>query len=392
MKHNLSLPSERDRSEPSCVLDLGYVYRQYRRWRSLLPDVKPFYAVKCNPDVKVIQLLASLGAGFDCSSRSEIDLVLSQGVPPQEIIFANPCKKASDLVFAHRSEVKWVTFDNDAELHKIKRCLPDAQLVLRCAASDPSAMYSMSAKFGASPRTSFDLLRTAKSLDLPVVGVSFHIGSGAKDSMAFDIAIQDSRTVFDAGVDAGHSMRLLDIGGGFSSDSFDAMARTIRSSLDTHFGGLDIEFIAEPGRYFVQGAMTLATEVISRRDASENESDKERRHMLYLNDGIWGSFSSNLFESGPQPRVLCASGRFYPAVNTNDMHKYTLWGPTCDETDCVLKSVDLPGSLGPGDWLYFPNMGAYSTCLTTRFNGFDSARKVVYVSSDPAAEGHTKVL
>lgn len=43
MKGKLSQPSEWDRSEPFCVMDLGYVYNEYQRWTSLLPDVKPFY-------------------------------------------------------------------------------------------------------------------------------------------------------------------------------------------------------------------------------------------------------------------------------------------------------------------------------------------------------------
>lgn len=45
------------------------------------------------------------------------------------------------------------------------------------------------------------------------MGVSFHIGSDAKDPNSFDRAIRSSREAFDAGLDAGHDMRILDIGG-----------------------------------------------------------------------------------------------------------------------------------------------------------------------------------
>jgi len=49
-------------------------------------------AVKSNPDINIVRALAQLGCGFDCASKSEIEEVLSIGVSPDRIIFANPCK------------------------------------------------------------------------------------------------------------------------------------------------------------------------------------------------------------------------------------------------------------------------------------------------------------
>ncbi|EEY17931.1 ornithine decarboxylase [Verticillium alfalfae VaMs.102] len=77
------------------VADLGEVYRQHMRWKLNLPRVKPFYAVKCNPDPRVIELLAALGTGFDCASKWEIDQILNMGLAPERIIYAQPCKTNS---------------------------------------------------------------------------------------------------------------------------------------------------------------------------------------------------------------------------------------------------------------------------------------------------------
>jgi ornithine decarboxylase len=201
-------------------------------------------------------------------------------------------------------------------------------------------------------------------------------------------------------------MRLLDIGGGFSESKFDDMTESIQQSLDFYFCDLDAELVAEPGRYFAAGALTVACEIIARRDAKETPSSVEKAtNMLYLNDGIYGTFLCNLFEPGPLPRVLCASGIFYPQTAVSDRATYIIWGPTCDGTDCIAKGVELPERLTFGDWLYFPDMGgksfglpifthsprpllilvtlAYSTCLTTGFNGFESHRETIYVSSSP---------
>ncbi|EZF29219.1 ornithine decarboxylase [Trichophyton mentagrophytes] len=388
MEWRLSPESKKSKTEPFCVMDLGYVHDQYEHWEKTLPGVTPFYAVKCNPDVHMIGLLGSLGCGFDCASRREIELVLAQGIPAARILFANPCKSPSDITFARNIGVNRMTFDNEAELHKIKQLFPESQLILRCFASDPSATYPLSAKFGAHPETSMRLLECAKSLRLNVIGVSFHIGSGARDPNAFEIAIESSRRIFDAGMRIGHSMRQLDIGGGFSESTFEDMAESIQRSLDFHFCDINVELVAEPGRYFAAGAMTIACEIIARRDAKETPpSAEEASNMLYLNDGVYGTFSSSLFEPSPLPRVLRASGVLYPQTAASDHTKYIIWGPTCDGADCIAKDVELPERLTFGDWLYFPDMGAYSTCLATGFNGFESYREIIYISSNPLTIG-----
>lgn len=61
-----------------------------------------------------------------------------------------------------------------------------------------------------------------------------------------------------------------------------------------------------------------------------------------------------------------------PAATTlGDMRQASVWGPTCDSIDCVSPLWPLPAALEVGDWLGFDEMGAYTTCAASRFNGFD---------------------
>ncbi|XP_075926084.1 ornithine decarboxylase-like [Petromyzon marinus] len=110
------------------VVDLGDIVRKHLRWLSTLPRVRPFYAVKCNSTQTIVHILATLGAGFDCASKEEIALVQSIGVSADRIIYANPCKQASHLRYAAKYGVDLMTFDSDAELHKIARINPNARL------------------------------------------------------------------------------------------------------------------------------------------------------------------------------------------------------------------------------------------------------------------------
>ncbi|WAR22748.1 DCOR-like protein [Mya arenaria] len=163
--------------DPFIVGDLGDVIYKYRNWLRNLPRVKPFYAVKCNDDSTVLKLLADLGANFDCASKAEIQKVLSLGVPAGRIIYANPCKQASMLRYAAKHGVSMMTFDNEAELHKVKSIYPDAKLVLRILPpSNFKVQCELGIKFGCHPSKALNLLQLARDLDLNVMGIRYMFG------------------------------------------------------------------------------------------------------------------------------------------------------------------------------------------------------------------------
>ncbi|PHH61785.1 hypothetical protein CDD81_7949 [Ophiocordyceps australis] len=374
------------------VADLGEVYRQQLRWKKNLPRIKPFYAVKCNPDPQVLRLLAALGNGFDCASKGEIEQVLAMGVSPERIIYAQPCKTSSYLRYVKAAGVKQMTFDNADELCKIAKHFPDAELFLRITTDDTSSMCRLSMKFGAALDTTPALLAVAKKLDLNVVGVSFHVGSGASDAGAYLKAVRDAHAVFTTARDLGFSMRTLDVGGGFCGDSFEKMAGTLRDACDDYFpAGCGVDIIAEPGRYFVSSAFTIACNIIARRTI-EDPALGDQGYMVYVNDGVYGNFSSIMFDhQHPMARILCSRGKTLYKTKASlpcgpdEGAEYSIWGPTCDGIDRITASTHFTTILDVGDWLYFENMGAYTKCSATQFNGFSNSHDVIYVCSELGA-------
>ena len=334
-------------------------------------------AVKCNPDKEVLKLLALLGTGFDCSSQGEIEEVLSLGVEPSRIIYANPSKAKSHMRYAKRQGVRKMTFDGADELHKIKSIFPEAELILRIMAEDSSSACRFSHKFGAPLSVTHALLSIASELGLNVVGVSFHVGSGAVDADLFIQAIRDSWTVFEQAREFDYSLKILDIGGGFSTESFQNMSESITFAMDKHFPG-DIDVIAEPGRYFVASAFTLACNVIARREIWSK--DDKSGYMLTLSDGVYGNFMDCILSRlRYEPHILFSRSQ----QDTSSPIKYSIWGPTCDGVDQITEDVFFSKLLNTGDWLYFEGMGAYSLCLASTFNGFSSQRMVHHISSEP---------
>jgi ornithine decarboxylase len=167
-----------------------------------------------------------------------------------------------------------MTFDNADELVKIRKHHPKARLVLRLAVDDRGSLCRFSTKFGAQIESVVPLLRRARDLDLDVVGVSFHVGSGCTNPWLYDAALKSVKWTFEKAKEFGYELGLVDIGGGFEGHTFTASAEVIRLALDKYFpagepGKANVRVIAEPGRFFVSDAFEIATNVIARRGVDE---------------------------------------------------------------------------------------------------------------------------
>ncbi|EGD81282.1 ornithine decarboxylase [Salpingoeca rosetta] len=560
------IEANRTCGEAFFLTDLHDIWCKHRTWQAMLPRIEPFYAIKCNSDPVILKALAALNLGFDCASAKEIQAMLDLGVAPDRIIFANPCKALSHLLYAKEKGVKLMTFDNENELLKCAEHFPSARLVLRVLADDSKAVCRLGLKYGARPSCTLRLLQLARTLHLNVVGVSFHVGSGSTDASAFADAVYRARAVFDQALSLGFRPTLLDVGGGFpgttytSAISFDAIASCLTRAVDECFPpSCGVRVIAEPGRFYVASACCLAVSVIGKRtphevagdhnnnnrraidttgnghgssarchdvpaaaprvvggcDAGDDRADaahatprasgmrdmdssatssgsssdsdgedegdeddsvllgatgrgttrvectradgsdgtilaakarpgerhnkgreravsmraprqesppspttpslsastscpasrpcsptrhyqqhqvqeQEQQHdslehdqdkqslMLYVNDGVYGSFNCILFDHAVvRGEVLlsrCDVQRAPPLT-------CSIWGPTCDSMDCIEKRASLP-ELEVGDWLFYPDMGAYTSCAASTFNGFDKPMQFYTFSAD----------
>lgn len=185
---------------------------------------------------------------------------------PERIIFANPCKATSFIRSSAKAGVDMMTFDNTDELYKVAKAHPGAKLVVRILTDDSKSLCRLGLKFGAPLVTVPGLLAKARELNLDVIGVSFHVGSGCYDPEAFADAVMRARAAFDMGREAGYEFSLLDVGGGFEDATFEKTAAVLTRAIDQHFPVRDkIRLIAEPGRYYVSKAFSLATNIIARR-------------------------------------------------------------------------------------------------------------------------------
>lgn len=353
--------------QPFFIVNLAEVIKKINLWREKLPSVQAYYAIKCNPDEVIIKLMSSMEMCFDCASKNEISKVISADVLPDKIIYANPCKMVEQIKYARANDVDLMTFDSAHELYKIKLYHPSAKLVIRIQTDDSKSRCKFNCKFGVGLDQVDELLQIAKYMELDIVGVSFHVGSGCEDENVFRTALNDCKKVYDMAQEKGFNFELIDIGGGFPGDSdekFDKMAQVINSSIDEFFSNIDIKFIAEPGRYFVTSAYTLITSVINKKVVKNCDDNNSKHIIYYLSESVYGSFNNTVFDH--------AQIKLLPFNERNEkQYDCTIYGPTCDSMDKIMINCKLP-DLSIGEVIYVENMGAYTVAASSNFNGFPS--------------------
>ncbi|HNX68629.1 MAG TPA: type III PLP-dependent enzyme [Candidatus Omnitrophota bacterium] len=353
---------------PFMIIRKGALERQFARFRKAFPEVTPYYAIKANPNPRIVKFFAKLGASFDVASAAEMKLVLKQGAKPSHIIFANTIKSKEDLATARKRRVRLMTFDNEAELYKIAEAYPGAHVIIRLRVANRGSVVQLSLKFGAEPDQAFYLLRKAKNLGLVPKGVSFHVGSQSTNVENYLQALEITANIFKEAKENDMPLSIVDIGGGFPIQHFDneiginfeRMAAQIRKQMKTLFPR-NVHFIAEPGRFFAGPAGILVAQVIGR-------AFRDNKNFYYLNDGVYQDFSGMIFDHCKYEFKTLRRGQKYMSA---------LAGPTCDSFDTLSTNEEIP-ELFVGDVIYVKNIGAYSCASAVpNFNGFEPARIIL---------------
>ncbi len=359
---------------PLFLLDHTRIKENYRIFKKHLPRVQCYYAVKANSNPEIIKTLFQEGSSFDVASYNEFMQIYEYIKHFEErdkdffiwdkIIFSNTIKDRETLRKIKRYK-PLVTYDNSDELRKIKEDCDTAGLILRLKVPDTGSQVEMSSKFGAEPGEAGHLIRQAFDAGLVVEGLSFHVGSQCTNFDNYAAALSITSDIFHDARAKGFNLKIVDIGGGFpvpydaQVPKFAKLAKLINTECQRLFPE-DIEIIAEPGRFIVASSGKLITEIIGK-------ARRDGKIFYYINDGVYHTFSGVVYDHWlPNFRSFGRGKKEVCAVV----------GPTCDSFDKISLSVELPGNLEMGDYLYTENIGAYSIASSTKFNGFDGAQVI----------------
>src|SRR5512138_3574333 len=344
-------------TRPFLILDTAIVRGKIQRFRAAMPRVRPHYAVKANPDRRVLKVLVQEGAGFEIASTTELDLLLSLGVPAAEIFFSNPVKSRESIAYAAARGVEWYVVDSLDEMRRVFEIKPDAKQYLRIATPNIGSDWPLSGKFGAGAADAREIISSAARLGVDLAGITFHVGSQCRNPENWRVALEKARTLFDVMLKAGLKPRLLNIGGGYPVrhvkpiPSIEVIGAVVNEGLKAF--PEDVQVIAEPGRYLVSDAGYFVCRVLG-------TATRAGKRWMHWDAGLFGG-------------VIEASEGLRYRIRTDRSGPDTVWtvgGPTCDSVDIVMRDESLPSDLQEGDFVYIRNAGAYTTAYASQFNGF----------------------
>jgi ornithine decarboxylase len=365
----------REFGSPLLILDCERVRVQYRKLRRALPHVDLHYALKPLPHAAVVRTVLEEGGFLDLATSGEVQLVQRLGVDPARCIHTHPIKRPEDIANTLAFGVRTFVADNPDEVKKFARLGGGAELLLRVSFRAPGAVCDLSRKFGCDPEDLLGLARLAADLGVKLRGLSFHVGSQTPDATKHVEAVNScARLLAAARRERLGVLDTLDIGGGFPIDYATPVQDIARycAPLRAALARLPrrVRVIAEPGRYIAGPAAIGVASVMGR-------AQREGHWWYYLDDGLYGSYSGQLFDHARYPvEPLRDGAERLPAV---------LAGPTCDSIDVIAENLMLP-KLKTGDLLVGRAMGAYTWASATDFNFFPRAT-VVAVNQRPGDAG-----
>lgn len=356
---------EKGYSRPFLLVDSNIIRNKVRRFKAAMPQVRPHYAVKANPDPRVLRTLIEEDAGFEIASISELDLLLSLGVPASEIYYSNPMKSRAYLEYAASKGVEWYVLDSVEELRKIVSVKPDAKMYLRIDTPNIGSDWPLAGKFGTHGAEIEGIIKEAAVLKADLAGVTFHVGSQCRNPQNWRVGIERAKKVFASMLQAGLAPRLLNIGGGYPVRHMKPIPsiEIIGEVVNAAIADLPkyIRVIAEPGRYLVSDAAYFVCRVVG-------TATRNGKRWMYWDAGVFGGVIE--VTEGLRYEILSdRKGQDIP---------WCIAGPTCDSVDILMRDEMLPEDIEEGDFIYIPNTGAYTTAYASNFNGFPLPDVVVF--------------
>ena len=325
------------------------------------------FAIKANPNLAVLKVLAGEGYGADVVSAGEMDRALAAGVPAADIVFSGVGKTADEMVAALNAGIGQFNIESEEEGRELAviaetlgrradavlRINPDVDAQTNAKISTGKAEN----KFGLGLHQAQGIYaRLAALPGLNMRGVALHIGSQLLNLEPLETAFGKIGKLIADLRSAGHSITHVDLGGGLGvrykdgdvpphPDEYGAMvARATR--------GWNVQLMFEPGRVICGNAGVLVTKVIRVKPGSGNVP-------FVIVDAAMNDLA--------RPALYDAWHDFEAVEPDGSRFTANIVGPVCETGDTFAKGRDLP-NLAEGDLVAFRSAGAYGAVMASEYN------------------------
>ena len=332
------------------------------------------FAVKANSNIAILNLFASLGAGFDIVSGGELERVLYAGGDPQKIVFSGVGKTASEIEAALKANILCFNVESRSELLRIEavaskinikapisiRVNPDVD-----AKTHPYISTGLKDnKFGVDFNQALALYLEAKGMSyIEIKGIDCHIGSQITELKPFVDALDRVLSLVDQLKKNDIHLSHVDIGGGIgicyqdeSPPDFEIYTKEILSKIQS----LDVKIIFEPGRALVGNAGVLLSKV-------EYLKQNDVKHFAIIDAAMNDLMRPTLYDAYHEIKIV--------REHDTKLQSFDVVGPVCESGDFIAKNRSL--KLKENDLICIMSAGAYGMSMSSNYNSRGRAAEVM---------------
>ena len=340
------------------------------------------FAVKSNPNIAILNVMAKLGSGFDIVSQGELERVLAAGGDAAKVVFSGVAKSHQEIARALEVNIRCFNVESETELLRINQIAGEmskiAPISLRVnpdvdAHTHPYISTGLKEnKFGVSVEQAREVYKLAATLpNIKIVGMDCHIGSQLTELQPFLDAVDRLIVLMEQLKQDGIHLKHLDLGGGLGVTYTDEKpphptdyAKALWEKLSAFS---ELEIIVEPGRAITANAGILVTKV-------EYLKSNESRNFAIVDAGMNDMIRPALYQAYMNileiDRTLAREEKMYDVV-----------GPICETSDFLGKQRKL--AIAEGDYLAQRSAGAYGASMSSNYNSRPRTAEVM-VDGDKA--------
>ena len=333
------------------------------------------YAIKANMNLAVVRTLLARGCGIDVTSGGELFRAQRAGGDPTRFVYSGVGKTDAEIDQALQAGIRMFNVESRAELRVIDaragalgvvapvsfRVNPDVD-----PQTHPYISTGLStSKFGIPIGEAVEAYAEAKALEhVRVIGVDCHIGSQLTNLQPIVDALKLVRALVLELRDAGHTIELLDVGGGlgisYAEERVPSASEYGAAVLDV-VGDLGCEIIVEPGRWIAGNAGVFVTRVLYHKSNGEN-------HFALVDGAMTDLIRPTLYQAYQHIETVGPPRSGSQVVD--------VVGPVCESADFLARERSLP-QLTRGDLLAVRSSGAYGFAMSSNYNGRRRAAEVL---------------
>lgn len=333
---------------------------------SAVPDKHIAFAIKANPNLGVLRVLARKGFGADVVSGGELERAIAAGIAPADIVFSGVGKKRSELELGLDRQIGQFNIEHEAEgealaaiaaargmrADAVLRVNPDVDAGTHAKISTGKAENKFGIAIDEVPAI-YDRLARLPGLNLR--GVALHIGSQLTTLTPLEDAFtRIGRLVSDLRA-AGHVITHVDLGGGlgvpYRRDETPPTPADYGAMVARVTKDWGVRLMFEPGRVIVGNAGVLLTEV------------------LWVKPGVtnpWVIVDAAMNDLA-RPALYDAYHDFVAVRPTGERMMGNIVGPVCETGDTFARDREMD-TVAPGDLAIFRTAGAYGATMASTYN------------------------